>query len=514
MNDHGTDIERPYISVVATARNDDHGGNLLDRMHAFVNGWIGQSKRHGLSSELIIVDWNAPEDRPTLRNALRLVEDTGPCTVRFIEVPREVHARYRYAEALPLYQMIGKNVGIRRSRGRFVLATNVDILFSDELMSYMARGRLENGRMYRLDRYDVMSGVPIDGATAEQLEYCRGHLIRVSTREGTFDLAPDGTRHLSAKDIAEKGSGIRLGSGWYAAEYDGDRVYRWVTNDAEITVDLPHGSATPLMLDVAPGPGVRYQAFILQIVDSGGAVLGQTRVSGRSVVSLHFPSSGERTPSFRFHVVGGGERSGLDPRILNFQVYRCAWADPHVSSESASADDQRNEYILHSVPQPTDLADAIKGHAAVRRLHTWITGVGARKSGAPPVYLHINGCGDFTLMAREHWFDLRGYPEFDTFSFNLDALLCYMAHHARVREEILADPMRIYHIEHGLGSGWTPEGQAKLFERLRANGIPWITYEDILCWNAEMHKLGAPLQFNPENWGLADLDLREESRSA
>ena len=28
----------PYLSLVVTARNDEHGGNLLNRMQAFVNG--------------------------------------------------------------------------------------------------------------------------------------------------------------------------------------------------------------------------------------------------------------------------------------------------------------------------------------------------------------------------------------------------------------------------------------------------------------------------------------------
>src|SRR5206468_1543185 len=30
-----------------------------------------------------------------------------------------------------------------------------------------------------------------------------------------------------------------------------------------------------------------------------------------------------------------------------------------------------------------------------------------------PDNLHVNGCGDFQLMAREHWDQLRGYPEFE-----------------------------------------------------------------------------------------------------
>src|ERR1051326_1032574 len=112
----------PLLSVVATARNDDHGGNLLHRMQIFVDAWISQAKRHGLSSELILVEWNPPRERESLSEALRWPADTAPCEVRIVEVPPELHARYRHAAALPLYQMIAKNVGIRRARGKFVLA--------------------------------------------------------------------------------------------------------------------------------------------------------------------------------------------------------------------------------------------------------------------------------------------------------------------------------------------------------------------------------------------------------
>src|SRR5215471_5953131 len=107
----------PYLSLVATARNDNHGGNLLGRMQVFVDAWINQCKRHGLRAELILVEWNPPADKPGLSEALRWPADTGPCQVRIIQVPPEIHRRYHHAEALPLYQMIAKNVGIRRARG-------------------------------------------------------------------------------------------------------------------------------------------------------------------------------------------------------------------------------------------------------------------------------------------------------------------------------------------------------------------------------------------------------------
>ena len=114
-------------------------------------------------------------------------------------------------------------------------------------------------------------------------------------------------------------------------------------------------------------------------------------------------------------------------------------------------------------------------------------------------------------MAREHWFELRGYPEFDLYSFHIDSVLCYAAHHAGFREEVLRDPMRCYHIEHGLGSGWTPEGQAKLFERLRASGVLWIDYPEVVLWIDQMRRFNSPIIFNLENWGLSGYDLPERT---
>jgi hypothetical protein len=46
----------PYISVVVAARNDNHGGNMIGRMQAFVDSWIGQASRYDLSCEIIVVE--------------------------------------------------------------------------------------------------------------------------------------------------------------------------------------------------------------------------------------------------------------------------------------------------------------------------------------------------------------------------------------------------------------------------------------------------------------------------
>jgi hypothetical protein len=369
-------------------------------MQIFVNGWIEQARRYEISSELILVEWNPPPDRPRLAEALNWPDDFGPCEIRIFEVPPEIHRRYGHADALPLYQMIAKNAGIRRARGRFILATNIDILFSNELAAFFGDGRLEPGRMYRIDRHDVESDVPASAPVEQQLEYCRTHRIRCNAREGTFQVSP-----------LNPGAGPPVGFAWPSWAW-------WRTVQSLIRKMANEGSAAKFSMPVPP----RFQRWLRFYIEAGGFT-GMVR-----------------RPS---------------------QLRRIAAEGPPVPL----------------LPPP-----------------------------AGYVPLHTNGCGDFTLLAREHWFDLRGYPEFDLFSMNLDSLLCFAAHHSGAREEVLGEPMRIYHIEHG--SGWTPEGQAELYRRIAAKGLSFLSSEEVYSMAAQMRRLDAPMIFNSESWGLAGMDLR------
>lgn len=159
-------------------------------MQHFVDGFVAQCKRHGLRAELILVEWNPPADRVPLREELRWPVDPGPCDIRIVTVSRELHARFAHADKIPLYQMIAKNVGIRRARGAYVLATNIDILFSDAATQYM-RDQLEPGRLYRAYRVDIPAAVPATGDFSEILRYCVAQGFRIhgiastAVRQGT-----------------------------------------------------------------------------------------------------------------------------------------------------------------------------------------------------------------------------------------------------------------------------------------------------------------------------------------
>jgi FkbM family methyltransferase len=541
-------VPEPYLSLVVTARNDDHGGNLLGRMQIFVDGWLAQARRYNIPSELIIVEWNPPAARPPLAEALRWTADSGPCDLRIITVPPEIHSRYEHGANLALYQMIGKNVGIRRARGRFILATNIDILFSDELATFLGQQQLRTDRMYRIDRYDAMSDVPAAATLEEQLAYCRSHLIRVNRRDGTFEVTPDGGPVLSSFDVASAGSGILFGAGWFSPDrFEPVGCFRWAQEQAEILLDGSSDGMTRLTLDLEPGPATAGSPLFLEVSADDGEPIARVTIDTRTRLQLTFPAPPPSRLVFR--ALGKLASPNSNPRKLCFRVFHLERENnADVSAESTVAHATREtistgrrmllswrnmQYLIRklalggplvslTVPVSPRLQRILKTYVERGGLLGIIRGRKRRPEldsatltptpQAPskvccPDFLHTNGCGDFTLIAREHWFDLRGYPELDIFSMNIDSLFCFAAHYGGAHEEVLADPMRIYHIEHGSGSGWTPEGQQKLWERLAAKRIPVLENEDVLQWGAQMRRLNSPLIFNHEDWGLANVNL-------
>ncbi|MBI1286581.1 MAG: hypothetical protein GC178_03290 [Flavobacteriales bacterium] len=167
-----------YLSIVATTRNDNHGGDLLKRTCAFIQSVYHQSKKFDLPIELIIVEWNPPHDKPLLNEVLPKPDADTRVDLRIIVVPAQLHNRYRFADSLPLYQMIAKNVGIRRAKGEFVLCTNIDILFSDLNFEMLAARNLEKGKFYRANRCDIPKDVLKFTSHDEQLDYASQHIIR------------------------------------------------------------------------------------------------------------------------------------------------------------------------------------------------------------------------------------------------------------------------------------------------------------------------------------------------
>ncbi len=182
-----------YISFVVVARNDNYGGDFLHRINVFVKVLLTLCEKYELPSELIIVEWNPPEDRERLKDAISWPDiQRKYCRVRIIEVPNEVHKKLPNPSKLPLFEYIGKNVGVRRAKGQFVLTTNPDLIFSRELIRFLSLQRLSTNCFYRINRCDVKTPVPIDAYVEEILDYCKANIIRVhgyiGTSESNFNM--------------------------------------------------------------------------------------------------------------------------------------------------------------------------------------------------------------------------------------------------------------------------------------------------------------------------------------
>ena len=123
----------------------------------------------------------------------------------------------------------------------------------------------------------------------------------------------------------------------------------------------------------------------------------------------------------------------------------------------------------------------------------------------PAGRVHTNGCGDFTLLSKSAWADLRGYPEMPIWSMHLDSLLCYVAVAAGYKQRVLEPPAHMYHLEHA--SSWVT---MDLDERLRTFAQrPWIDTSLLQQLHSSMSATGEPIIYNDEDWGLAGLALEE-----
>lgn len=142
-------MSAPYVSVVIVGRNDDYGDDFLGRINTFVRSLDHQVANYTGMFELVIVEWNPLPDYDALSEA---IVPTHNLPVRFVTVPADVHETIGARH--PVLEFHGKNVGIRRSRGQFVLVTNPDILFSQAIIDEIATQRLRTDTVYRTDRCD------------------------------------------------------------------------------------------------------------------------------------------------------------------------------------------------------------------------------------------------------------------------------------------------------------------------------------------------------------------------
>ena len=358
-------------------------------MQWFVDGLAWHAERHEVDVELVMVEWNPPEDRAPLSDVLKWPLVGSRLVARVLTVPAQVHRRLVGESTMPMLQMLAKNVGIRRSTADAVLATNIDVLLTDELFA-AASGGIGSGAVWRADRYDVEFPFPPLADVAEALKFCRDHPIRYACRDGLY--------------------------------YPGS------------------GRALPIYQSLNDLGSYEFHRGLRAV---------RTRMGGRKA-----PARPARPTS------QNGQR-------------------PRTPSELAS--------------WTTDRLDALYAVASLPKLH-------------------VNASGDFTLLARSDWELLRGYPEWVVHSWHLDTVFLHQAHGSGFRFVELEPPCVVFHMEHGKGSGWTPEGHGEHMAKVASKGLKTLSAADLRREKrrfARHRSTGTAIVLNSAGWGLIDDEVVE-----
>lgn len=176
----------PFISFVISGRNDNYCGNFIERLQIFLDSLIALWQKYKLDAELIIVEWNALQDRPLLQDVIIWPKEFSYGSVRIIKVPCAIHSQISNSDKIPFFVAIASNIGIRRAKGKYVTITTPDIIFSDSLIKFISKGRLSENCFYRVNRYDVDIQNMSSDNIWELEKICKSHWLRVHSRFGTF----------------------------------------------------------------------------------------------------------------------------------------------------------------------------------------------------------------------------------------------------------------------------------------------------------------------------------------
>ena len=150
----------PYLSIVLTGRNDEYGVDFRSRFFHTLQFNHRELSERGISHEFVFVEW-APEPRRAL--LVDLVAETIPvlderCFTGYV-VDERYHEALSLNPRLEYLEFLAKNVGIRRARGTFILASNCDVFFSRRILQRFQDGDLEPRTVYRAARHDLKLSV-------------------------------------------------------------------------------------------------------------------------------------------------------------------------------------------------------------------------------------------------------------------------------------------------------------------------------------------------------------------
>jgi glycosyltransferase involved in cell wall biosynthesis len=198
-------------------------------------------------------------------------------------------------------------------------------------------------------------------------------------------------RSLEWNDIAARDGSLGLGKGWFWKEMDGAKPFRWFNNDAEINIHPNNDSPRVLALDIEPGPGVNMGPTTLDVLDDEDAKVLSVRLANRRVVNIPLPDRGLPI-RLRLRVSDTGQSRSSDQRPLNARVMRCGLYESPMAARAWRLP-QRIWWMLTRTAGSSLLPE-------VESSERW------------PDQWNQTSRGEFSVLPRTEWFDVRGFTEY------------------------------------------------------------------------------------------------------
>jgi hypothetical protein len=161
----------PLLSIVLTGRNDSYGSDFKERFFRTMAFNHRQLSARGIAHEFVFVEWAPPADAPTLFDLVfDAVPGLTPDAVRWYLVDPDYQDALSLNPRLRYLEYVAKNVGVRRARGRFVLATNCDIYLGRRVIDALEHDALAPRVVYRAPRHDLKLGLDQSNVDWDMLE--------------------------------------------------------------------------------------------------------------------------------------------------------------------------------------------------------------------------------------------------------------------------------------------------------------------------------------------------------
>lgn len=136
------------ISATIVSRNDNYGGNLIERSTYCINSSIDTY------DEVFYIDWNS--DDGSLLDVIKPNLNLKGNLYHIIIEPRIASYLTKYDQyAQKCCEVLGRNIGLRRSKADWLVSTNIDIIapVREKLISTIES--LDKNTFYAISRRDV-----------------------------------------------------------------------------------------------------------------------------------------------------------------------------------------------------------------------------------------------------------------------------------------------------------------------------------------------------------------------